>query len=170
MTFYAHVQEGVINGCGQCRCLNADIENVVISEEVYNNIGQYIYADGEIILNPNYEEEQAQLEKARIQELCMTRSDFFDATIKAFGADADDLLQALSNILKVAQLDPVEKKIALNNYKNALNFYRKHPLFTILSAMPITIGEQSIAITADQWDKFFDETDKRNPEAYKNLV
>lgn len=117
------------------------------------------------------DEQKAQEERERIKELSMTRSDFFDATIKAFGADEDDLLIAISGTITPMSLDNTEQKIALNNYKNALNFYRKHPLFTILSNVPIRISEAlTITITPEQWDKFFDETDKKNPDAYKELL
>lgn len=135
----------------------------------------YVFAD-----TPEYGAQQAQKEAERIQELSMTRSDFFDATIKAFGADESDFLPIIENIL--AQIpdtfqimdgvsNEVAVKIALNNYKNAAGFYRKHPLFTILSNVPIQISEAlTITITSEQWDRFFDETDKKNPEAYKELL
>lgn len=132
---------------------------------------KYIVKNGELVLNPNYEAQKAQEERERIQGLFMTRSDFFDATIKAFGADEDDLLIAISGTITPMSLDNIEQKIALNNYKNALNFYRKHPLFTILSNVPIQISEAlTITITSEQWDKFFDETNKKNPDAYKELL
>lgn len=125
-------------------------------------------------------EHKAQEERERIKELSMTRSDFFDATIKAFGADESDFLPIIENILKqipdtLQIMDGVSNevavKIALNNYKNAAGFYRKHPLFTILSNVPIQISEAlTITITSEQWDKFFDETDKKNPDAYKELL
>lgn len=126
------------------------------------------------------DEQIAQEERQRIKELSMTRSDFFDATIKAFGADESDFLPIIENIL--AQIpdtfqimedvsNEVAVKIALNNYKNAAGFYRKHPLFAILSNVPIQISEAlTITITSEQWDKFFDETDKKNPNAYKELL
>lgn len=117
------------------------------------------------------DEQKAQEEHERIKELSMTRSDFFDATIKAFGADEDDLLTAIGSTIVPLGIDNTAQKIALNNYKNALNFYRKHPLFTMLSNVPIKITEELIVtITSEQWDKFFDETDKKNPEAYKELL
>lgn len=117
------------------------------------------------------DEQKAQEERERIQELFMTRSNFFDATIKAFGTDEDDLLIAINGTMTPMSLDNTEQKIALNNYKNALNFYRKHPLFTILSNVPIKISEAlTITITSEQWDKFFDETDKKNTNAYKELL
>lgn len=109
-------------------------------------------------------------EQERISELFMTRSDFFDGTIKAFGADGDDLLQVVGTVLGTLPITDLEKKVALNNYKNALNFYRKHTLFTLLSNVPLPIGESPVTITSEQWDRFFDETSKRNPEAYKELL
>jgi hypothetical protein len=101
----------------------------------------------------------------------MTRSDFFDGLIKAFGIDEDDLLPVLQQILETLEITEVQRKIALNNFKNALNFYRKHDLFTLLSGVTIPVTQEfSITINAEQWDKFFDETDKKNPDAYKELL
>ena len=122
------------------------------------------------------EEELIEQEQARILALSMTRSDFFDGTIKAFGAGKKELLVAIETVLAQSQMSDVEKKVAINNYENALNFYRKHPLFTILSDKPIPIGMSesgeiiTITISETQWDKFFDETDKKNPDAWKELV
>jgi len=72
------------------------------------------------------------------------------------------LLTVLSSLLATIPLSNTEKKIALNNYKNALNFYRKHTLFTLLSGVPIPISEtETITITSEQWDRFFDTRDYR---------
>ena len=112
-----------------------------------------------------------QKERGRILELSMTKSDFFDGTIKAFGADQDDLLPAIQAILNEMPLSDTDKKVALNNYKNAKDFYRKHALFVILSDREIVLTpEVTINISSQQWDKFFDETSKKNPEAYKELL
>ena len=50
-------------------------------EEVYNNAktygtNYYKYSDGEIVLNPNYEEEQAAKERERIGQLQVTKRVF----------------------------------------------------------------------------------------------
>lgn len=117
------------------------------------------------------DEREAIEEHERIQALFMTRSDFFDGTIKAFGADSDELLTSIQAVLRTLEIPEVDKKVAVNNYKNALNFYRKHPLFTLLSSTPIPLDEEhTIIITDVQWDRFFDETDKKNPDAYKELL
>lgn len=169
--YYAFVTDNKIIGCGQCECLNQEIENVEITEEICNEIDKYIYSDGEIVSDPNYEEKQTQKEKERINKLSMTRSDFFDAMIKAFGVDSDELFIVIENILDALEISTTEKKIGLNNYRNALNFYRNHSLFTLMSNIPIRLDENTtITISSEQWDKFFDETDKKNPEAYKELL
>ena len=117
------------------------------------------------------EEEYIEIEAERIQGLYMTRSDFFDGTIKAFGADSDDLLAAIQIVLANIEISDLEKKVAISNYKNALNFYRKHPLFTLLADVPIPVSQNTtIIITSNQWDQFFDLTDKKDPNAYKALL
>lgn len=116
-------------------------------------------------------EQKEEIERQRILALYMTRSDFFDGLIRAFGIGEDDLLPVLQQLLETLPIEEVQKKIALNNFKNALNFYRKHDLFTLLSGVTIPITpELSITIEAEQWDRFFDETDKKNPDAYKELL
>lgn len=115
-------------------------------------------------------EQKEQEEKERIQNLFITRSDFFDATIKAFMATEQVLHTAIESVLNTLHIDTVTKLLAINNFENAQHFYRKHTLFTLLSGVPIIIGNNEIIITSAQWDKFFDEADKRNPDAYKELL
>ena len=169
--YYALIRNEELIGASQCPYLNEDMENIEISEEIYNEIYKYTYNNGEIVIDTNYEEKQRQKEHQRIQNLSMTRSDFFDGTIKAFGADSDELFLVIKKILDSLEVGTSEKKIALNNYRNALNFYRKHSLFTLLSNIPIQISQDlTVTITSEQWDNFFDQTDKKNPEAYKELL
>lgn len=116
------------------------------------------------------EEEKEEQEHERIQELYMTRSDFFDGFILAFNLGQTELRAIVENILNHINITDIEIKVALNNFDNALNFYRKHTLFTLLNAVEIPINEDiTLVFTSDIWDKFFDETNKRNPEAYKEL-
>lgn len=169
--YYAHIQNDELIDATATQYLDEGILNVEVPYEVYAEIDKYMWDGSNVVLDPNYEEEQAQKEKERIQELYMTRSDFFDGTIKAFGLDSDDLLLIIANVLNNIGIPEIEEKVALNNFRNALNFYRKHTLFTLLSGRPIPISSsESIFITKEQWDRFFDETNKRNPLAYKELL
>ena len=118
---------------------------------------EYQLYDGEY-LTP---EEIAVKELARLDELSMTRSDFFDGMIMAFGLDSKELRVIIENILNSINITPVEIKVALNNYDNALNFYRKHTLFTLMNNVSIEIGEYKLIFTSDIWDRFFDTKDYR---------
>jgi len=139
-------------------------------EEYTSNPNKYIFDSEGFVLNPDYEAEQAEQEKQRIQELFMTRSDFFDGTIQAWGVGQDELLILIQSLLTTLSIEDTKKLMAINNFKNALNFYRKHDLFKMLVNIPIPLTETlQITITDEHWDSFFAETDRKNPEAYKEL-
>lgn len=105
-------------------------------------------------------EEQQEQEHERIQALSMTRSDFFDGMIMAFGLDSKELRVIVENVLGQINITPVQVRVALNNYDNALNFYRKHTLFTLINNVQIPISETMyLLFTDDIWDKFFDTKD-----------
>ena len=126
---------------------------------------ELIDAEGNIVINPNYEEEQKQKEKERIQELFMTRSDFFDGTIDAWGIGEDELLFVIQRMLMGLPLDNASKLKAINNFKNALNFYRKHTLFTLLVNAPIQLTENvQVVITEEHLDNFFKEVANGNKD------
>lgn len=148
--------------------LDKDFYNI---EKVEETELEYVLDGEEYVLKDEaWEEKQKQIEKERIQELKMTMSDFFDGTIAAWGADKADLKPIIEDTLVLLPLDDITKKKALNNYENAQNFYRKHTLFTLLSNRKLELNEtMQVIVTEEHWDKFFDETDKKNPEAYKEL-
>ena len=123
--------------------------------------------DGEeyVLKNEAWEEKQAQAEKARIQELFMTRSDFFDGTIDAWGIGEEELLLVIKQVLDMLPFDEKTERKALNNFKNALNFYRKHTLFSLLVGNPIKLTDTiQVTLTDEALDKFFDEVNKGNKD------
>ena len=113
---------------------------------------------------PMKTDEQKELEeKKRIQELFMTRSDFFDGTIDAWGVGEDELLFLVQRMLTGLPLENRQKLKAINNFNNALNFYRKHDLFKMLIGVPIQLTETTqVIITEESLDKYFDEVAKGN--------
>ena len=62
MKKYIFVQDGKINGCGEAVQLTEGVQNIEVSEYVYNEFIQepllYIYSDGQILENSNYENEK----------------------------------------------------------------------------------------------------------------
>lgn len=120
----------------------------------------YVIYDFELMTVEEIEANQAQKEYERLNELYMTRSDFFDGFILAFNLGQIELRAIVENILNSINITDVEIKVALNNYDNALNFYRKHTLFTLLNNVEIPINEEiTLVFTSDIWDKFFDTKD-----------
>ena len=123
-----------------------------------------------VALGLTQEEEEAK-EKERIQGLSVTKSDFFDATIKAFNLDSNDLLPIIANIVAQVEVPDVQKKIALNNYQNAKDFYRCHEIFNVLAGTPLVINEQlTITITSEQFDRYFDRASRHDSDAYQELL
>lgn len=74
MKKYIFVQDGKINGCGEAVQLTEGVQNIEVSEDVYNEFIQepllYIYSDGQIVENPNYEnEKQKEFIEKRLEEI-----------------------------------------------------------------------------------------------------
>lgn len=139
-------------------------ENFIVK---YNHdLGYEIRETQEELQAWSYTQEELELkEKERIQELFMTRSDFFDGTIQAWGVGQDELLVLIQALLATLLIEDVKKLMAINNFRNALNFYRKHDLFKMLVNIPIQLTETiQVIITDEHLDKFFDEVDKGNKE------
>lgn len=121
---------------------SSDVQNIEVSEEIYNNAQQYgsnyyIYSDGQIILNPNYKQEQAQKEAERIGELTMTALDFI-TFLRQCGLTLEQIKAYLDNNI---ELD--------TQLKYCQNVYCK----VARSVMPITVG--NITITAEMVENAF---------------
>lgn len=64
MTYYIFLENGKINGCGQCPILNDDIQNIEVDKAQYDdfceNSNKYLWDGENVVLNENYETELAQ--------------------------------------------------------------------------------------------------------------
>lgn len=148
MAYYIFLENGKINGCGQCPTLNEEIQNIAVTESIYNAYiaepEKFIYVDGEIVENPNYEEEQKQKERERLDMLFMTGSDVERAIYKVKGIDFDDILTLLKD-------NPTIDVKALKIEFKANNFYRGNPYISQVGTF--------LGFTSVQMDKFFDTKD-----------
>ena len=92
MTYYIFIENNKTNGCGQCPCGNEEIQNIEVTEEVYNafvaDADRYIWNGTEIVENPDYEEIKRQKEQAYIDSLTMTALDFITFLKQAGITDA----------------------------------------------------------------------------------
>ena len=139
MAYYVFIENEKINGTGQCKVLNQDILNIEVEEEIYNNIEKYIYQDGEVILDPDYEEKQAQKERERIAKLSLTKREVFLGLYQA--------KQITPDMIKAQITDPA----VFIEFEYANDYYRGNPLIDVIG--------NSLGITSEQLDKFFETND-----------
>ena len=142
--YYVFIKDEKIISKSQCKCLNDDILNIEVEEEVYNNIEKYMYQDGEIILDPDYEEKQAQEERERIAQLYLTGADVERGIYQAKGMDFDDIL-AFVTANPPEGIDIKALKIELK----ANHFYRGNPYVSAIGAL--------LGFTEEQLDLFFED-------------
>lgn len=116
--YYVFITNNEINGKGQCECTGEDTFSIEITEEIYNNLDHYIYSNGQIILNPNYEQEQQAKERERLDALTLTPADVERALYKAKGMDFEDL-----KALIVQQIPTIDIK-GLSIEFRAKDFFR----------------------------------------------
>lgn len=160
MSYYVFIQNEKINGKGQVKCLNEDILNIEVEEEIYNNIEKYIYLNGEIVLNPNYEQEQEQKEKERIAKLTCTKR-VFALMLQELGITYTQL-KALIATNEQAQLE----------WDLCVELERQNPLLDVM-ALQLGITSEQLdglfmyangEITIEQFRELIPEPDVDNPE------
>lgn len=106
--YYFFIEDNKINGCGECRRLNEEIQNIEVTEEVYNSYiednDKYIYSDGAIIENPDYEQIKRQKHRQELDALILTPADVERALYKAKGMDFEDLKALISQALPTVDI------------------------------------------------------------------
>lgn len=140
--YYAFIQNGKINGCGQCPCTSEGLICVEIPEEIYNNIDRYIWDGKTVVINPNYEEEQAQKERERINQLSLTKREVFLALYRDKGITPEQLKAEITN------------PEVLIEFEYANDYYRGNPLIDLLG--------QNLGYTSEQLDYLFENGEFRN--------
>ena len=135
--YYVFITNNEINGKGQCECTGEDTFSIEITKDIYDDLNKYIYSNGEIVLNPNYEQEHAKKEAERIGELTMTALDFI-TFLRQCGLTLEQIRAYLDNNI---ELD--------TQLKYCQNVYCK----VAKSVMPITVN--NITITAEMVETAF---------------
>ncbi len=137
MKYYFYIENDKIVGKGQAKCLN--LTCVEVTQEVYNDYEQdkYIYEDGEIVLNPQFEEIKAQEERERVGNLTMTALDFVNV-LKQAGLTALQIKEYLDANIELDQ----QLKYCQNVYCGV-----------VYQLCPLTVGD--ITITQEDVIKAF---------------
>ena len=105
-------------------------------EDYSANPGKYIYANGNITLNPNWQTEQELKEKERIARLSCTKRDFV-MMLEQQGIDYFETLEPMINSNRQAKLE----------WQLCEKLYRFNPLIDQLAG--------SLGITSEQLDIMF---------------
>lgn len=99
----------------QVKCLNDEVENIEVSKTVYDNFEKYIYSNGEILENPEYENDLLEKECLKqVNEIKQKLRELDLKSIRAIRANESDYLakyetQAVELRAQLAQLNADEK-------------------------------------------------------------
>jgi hypothetical protein len=105
-------------------------------EDYHPSNNKYVLADGEIVLNPNYEEEIAQKERERIAKLSCTKRDFA-LMLQELGVDYFTTLKPLIESNLQAQLE----------WELCERLYRFNPMLDLMASQ--------LGVTSEQLDGLF---------------
>lgn len=114
-------------------------------------IPKYIYLNGEIVEDPNYQQKINEQERQRIGKLFLTRGDVFRGLLQAKGVTRAQLRGMIDLMPEETQEQRVKKELAYIDFDEALNFYRGVPLVDTLSS--------ALGITSEQMTRFFETGD-----------
>lgn len=110
MTNYIHIQNDIIVGRGQCKLNN--IECIEVSQEIYDNFEQYIYSDGEIILNPEWDNIQLNKRKTErvaendeLRDIALLSGVIYQNIL--FDSDTDQKVNLLATVGMISDEDTI---------------------------------------------------------------
>lgn len=120
--YYARINSDTnsIDGTGNVIATSDNITNIEITEEVFNNIDRYIWNGSEVVINPNYEEEQAEKERQRINQLSLTKREVFLALFHDKGITPEQLRGQIQDTEALIEFDYAEKYFRANPLINGI--------------------------------------------------
>ena len=107
--------------------------------------------DGVPVINPNYEAEQAQRERQRLDMLNLTAADVERAIYKARGMDFEDVIKKVEELNSDTNPSTSIDIKALKIELKANNFYRGNPYINAVGTL--------LGFTSEQLDEFFETND-----------
>lgn len=147
MTYYIHIENDNIISCGEVP-MGEGFTSIEVSEDIYNEFIQdndrYIYSDGEIIVNPDYEEIKRQKEQERIGNLTMTKR-VFALGLQQLGITYTQLKELIATS-EQAQLE----------WDLCVELQRKNPLLDVMAAQ--------MGILPTQLDNMFKQANGEPPD------
>ena len=115
--YYIFVYKGQINGRGCTDCVSDDWLNVEVSKEMFDAVGKYgndyyIYSNGEIVNNPNYD--KILLDKAKFDKIALN-DELRDTALLSgvtyqnvlFDSDTDQKVNLLATVNMMSDEDTI---------------------------------------------------------------
>lgn len=106
------------------------------------NAEKYIVVDGELVLNPDYEEEQSRKRREYLNGLSLTKREVFLALYKDKGIMPEQIKSQITN------------PEALIEFEYANDYFRGNPLINLIG--------QSLGYTSEQLDYLFEHKELKN--------
>lgn len=94
MTYYAYIENNQINGCGECQCLNEEIMNFEISEEIFNNIQDYIWNGQAVVIDPDLDEKRLNEAKDNKYQEALSKAKLFIDNGAVYQFDENNSIEA----------------------------------------------------------------------------
>ena len=135
--YYAHIKDNKLTDISQCKYIGEEWINLEVSQDIFDDSEKYIYSNGEIILNPDYEAEQVEKERQRLNLLNLTKADVLLALYQDKGITPEDIKTMLK--------DNVE---ALIKFDYASSYYRGDE---VVNALGLALG-----YTTEEMDYLFE--------------
>lgn len=117
MAYYIFVYKGQINGRGCAECVSDDWLNVEVTKEMFDALGEYgndyyIYSEGEIVLNPDYDNillEQKKAEKVELNDTLRDEALLSGVTYQnvLFDSDTDQKVNLLATVGIMSDTDTI---------------------------------------------------------------
>ena len=135
--YYAHIKDNKLTDISQCKYIGEEWINLEVSQDIFDNSEKYIYSNGEIILNPDYEAEQAEKERQRLNLLNLTKADVLLALYEDKGITPEDIKTMLKDNVP-----------ALIKFDYASSYYRGDE---VVNALGLALG-----YTTEEMDYLFE--------------
>ena len=128
------------------KCRDA-LLNLYPDSEIYElpedyNSEKYRVVNGELVLNPNYEEEQIQKKREALNGLSLTKREVFLALYKDKGITPEQIKAQITN------------PEVLIEFEYANDYFRGNPLINLIG--------QSLGYTSEQLDYLFEHKELKN--------
>ena len=110
--YYAIINNNVLDGKGQCPCTGNNIFSVEITKQVYDNIEYYIWDGHNVVLNPNYDEEQEEKRQAEfLKEFFLTSLGYIRRSVSMADGTKKDFLSDLLPVISMGVQSGQEVKV-----------------------------------------------------------